>query len=55
MRLGGRVAHVGDRRVAYRVLVGRLEGKRHLEYLAVEGIIILKWIFKKWDGEAWMD
>jgi hypothetical protein len=25
----------------------------HLEVLGVDGRIILKWIFKKWYGEAW--
>jgi hypothetical protein len=30
MRWGGHVAHVGDRRDAYRVLEGRPEGKRPL-------------------------
>jgi hypothetical protein len=25
----------------------------HLQNLGVDGRIILKWIFKKWDGEAW--
>jgi hypothetical protein len=43
---------MGDRRGAYRVLVGRPDGKNHLEDLGVDGRI-LKWIFKKWDGEAW--
>jgi hypothetical protein len=36
---------VGDRRGVYRVLVGRPEGKSHLEDLGVDGKIILKWIF----------
>jgi hypothetical protein len=33
--------------------VGRPNGKSYLEDLDVDGSIILKWIFKKWDGEAW--
>jgi hypothetical protein len=33
---------------------GDLREGDHLEDLSVDRII-LKWIFKKWDGEAWMD
>jgi len=36
-----------EKRVAYRVLVGKPERKRPL------GRVILKRIFKKWDGEGW--
>jgi hypothetical protein len=46
------VARTGDRRSAYRVLVGRSEGRKHLEDLGVDGSIILKCILNKWDV-AW--
>jgi len=32
---------------------GDLRKRDHVEYLGVDGMIILKWIFKQWDGEAW--
>jgi hypothetical protein len=44
---------MGDRRVAYRVLVGDLIEGDHLEDLGVGGSILLNWILKMWDGEAW--
>jgi hypothetical protein len=45
---------MGEGRCAYRILVGRPEGRNHLEDPGVDGRIILKWIFKKWDGGgAW--
>jgi hypothetical protein len=45
----GYAACMGDRRVAYRVLVGKPDRKRLLEDLGMDRRIILKWIFKKWD------
>jgi len=45
----GLVAHMGKKRSVCRVLVGKPEGKNHLEDPGVDGRIILRWIFRKWD------
>jgi hypothetical protein len=42
MRWARHVAQIGDRSVAYRVLVGDLRDRDHLE----DGRIILRWILK---------
>jgi hypothetical protein len=49
MRWAGHVARIGDRRGAYTVLLGRPEGKNHLEDLGVDGGIISIWMFNKCD------
>jgi hypothetical protein len=41
---------MGEGRGAYRILVGRPEGRRPLGRPKRSGMIILKWIFKKRDG-----
>jgi len=43
----GHVAHIGERRDACMVLVGKPEGKNHMEDLGIDGRTQLKWVFKK--------
>ena len=50
MRWAGRVARMGDGRDVHRVLVGKPEGKNHWRDPDVDGRIILRWIFMKWEG-----
>jgi hypothetical protein len=44
------VARMGGSIVAYKVLVGKPEGRNHLKDPGVDGRIILKWILQKWNG-----
>ena len=53
MRWVGHVARMGKGRVLYRVLVGKPEERDHLEEPGIDGRIILRWIFRKWDVGVW--
>jgi hypothetical protein len=44
---------MGEMRNAYKMLIGRLEGKRSLGSPGVDGKISLKQIFKKWGARVW--
>jgi hypothetical protein len=55
IRRPGHAAGMGERRGAYRVLLGRPEGKRQLGRHKRRWEVILKWIFKKWDGRHGLD
>ena len=51
----GRVCSMyGEIRSLYRILMGKHEGKNHLEDQGVDGRIILRCIFRKWDVRAWI-
>jgi hypothetical protein len=53
MKWAGHVARMGAKRNAYRVLVGKSEGKEPLEDLDVGGRSIPKWILERLDGMVW--
>jgi len=46
MRWAGHVARMGDNRGTYRVLLGHLRERDHLEDLGLHRRMILKYIFK---------
>ena len=50
---GAYVACMGERRDIYRILVGNLRERDHLGDPGVDGRIILRWIFRKWDVGVW--
>jgi hypothetical protein len=49
------VARMGERRGAYRALVGKPEGRNHLEDPGVGGRIILKWTCERLGGGHGLD
>jgi len=53
MKWAGHVAHMGEERGVYRVLVGKPEGKKPLGKPNVVGWIILGWISRRWDVGIW--
>ena len=44
---------MGVGRGVHRVLVGKPEGKRLLGSPGVDGRIMLRWFFRKWDMGVW--
>jgi len=55
IRLVGNVVRMGRGEVHTGFWWGNLRERDHLEDPGVDGIIILKWNFKKWDGEYGLD
>jgi len=54
MRWAGHVARMGERRGYTRFRWEKLRGRDHLEDPGVNGRIILRWLFRKWDVGAWI-
>jgi hypothetical protein len=54
MRWAGHVARMGEGRNMYRVLVGKPEGKNHLEDQGVDGRIGSKWTLGRLIGGEWI-
>jgi hypothetical protein len=48
----GYVAPMGEGRGVYRVLWGHLIERDHLEDPGIDGRIMLRWMFRKWDVSA---
>jgi len=51
--MGGVCSTRGERRGVYRVVVGNLREREHLGDTNIDGRIILRWIFRKWDVGVW--
>jgi hypothetical protein len=56
MRWPVHVAHMGEIRNAYKILVGNLKGRDHSEDLGVEATIILEWMLMGigWKVMVWI-
>jgi hypothetical protein len=57
MRWAGHIAHMGEKRNAYRILVGKPEGKRPLGRPRRRWVNYIKIDLRKigWDGVGWVD
>jgi hypothetical protein len=49
----GRAYRTNDMKNVYKILVGKPEGKNHLEDLYEDGKIILEWILGKQGEKVW--
>jgi hypothetical protein len=54
MRWAGYVARIGERRGAYKALEGKPGGKKPFGRTKRKWRIVLRWISRRRDGEAWI-
>jgi hypothetical protein len=47
IEMGGALSRMGERRGVYRVVVGNLRERDHLEDPGLDGRTVLKWFFRK--------
>ena len=57
IRWVGHVAHMGETKGICKVFVGKLRERDHMGDPGIDGRIILRWIFRKWDvgGMNWIE
>jgi len=53
MKWAGHVARMEESNGLYRVLVGKLMERDHFEHESLDGRIILRCIFRKWNVSSW--
>ena len=53
--MGGACGRYGGHERCIQDFGGETGGKKPLEDPDVDGTIEIKWIFKKWDGEEWIE
>jgi hypothetical protein len=53
MEWAGYVVRMGRGKVHTGFWCGNLRERAHMEDLGIDGRIILKWVFEKWNGRAW--
>jgi len=54
MRWVGHVKLMGEKKGIYRIYWGNLRGRDHLEDTGVDGSVILRGMFRKWDVGVWI-
>jgi hypothetical protein len=53
--MGGACSAYWKRKGVYRILVGNVRERDHWGDTVVDGRIILRWIFRKWDVGVWTE